>query len=178
VGGEHMGVVLELYVLAVDATGIYVINDGGRAWTSGRIDADASVFAEVKLLALEYEPGLALPIIHGTSNRQDGPRMVHTFVAVADTGPYAQFVLDRWPQALPVTPEGAVEVGPAIPHESNDRPFPRDCDVLLHAVGHLRNLCDTNRKARMDMSLHLRRHLGEFEPVLNRMYDNPLADEA
>jgi hypothetical protein len=95
-GGEHMGVVLELYTLAVDATGIYMINDGGQAWRTGRIDADTDVFAELELLAYEYEPGLALPIIHGTSNRQDGPHMVHTFVAVAETAPFVQFVLARW----------------------------------------------------------------------------------
>jgi hypothetical protein len=169
-GGEHMGVVLELYTLAVDATGIYMINDGGQAWRTGRIDADTDVFAELELLAYEYEPGLALPIIHGTSNRQDGPHMVHTFVAVAETAPFVQFVLARWPDAMPLTPQGAAEVGPAIPHASNARPYPRDADVLLHAVRHLRFLRDTDDGAREDMSLHLRRHLTAFEPVLNRMY--------
>ncbi len=168
---DHMGVRIELWVVAADQAGIWLLN-GDDAWRTDRISADEDVHAEVELLAYGHAPDLALSVIHSTSWRQDGPGIVLTYVAIGQAG---EFVQDRWPRALPITAELLEEVGRAFPHAADEAPIPRHIDVLMHAVRHLRFLRDTDTPTRDAMSADWRRHLEAFEPALSGMYSDRVA---
>ena len=73
-------------------------------------------------------------------------------------------VIDQWPNALPVTTEMFAKVGNPITHVANEPPTPRDIDVLLHVIRHLRFLRDTDGSAREVMSEAWLRHLAVWEP--------------
>lgn len=166
---DHMGVSVELWPLAADGTGIWLVS-GGDAWRSDRIMADSFIQTEVELLAAEYLPGVVLQVTHQTSSRQDKSGIVLTYVAIAEA---PEFVQDRWPGALPLTTELLGEVGKPFPHAPNGAPLPRRIDVLLHSVRHLRNLRDTDVPTSDALTQHWRRHLEPFEPALYCMFDEP-----
>jgi len=109
-------------------------------------------------------------LIHSTSWRVDGPAIILTWVGIAQTH---DLVIDQWPNALPVTTEMFAKVGKPITHAANEPPTPRDIDVLLHAIRHLRFLRDTDESARAVMSETWLRHLATWEPALAGMYSQP-----
>lgn len=162
---EHMGIQVELWTVAADKAGIWLLGDD--AWRSDRLAADADVHAEVELLAYQHAPDLALSLIHSTSWRQDGPGIVLTYIAIGQAGEHVQ---DRYPGALPIATGLLAEVGKPNWHEADAPPVPRYIDVLMHAVRHLRFLRDTDASALEAMSGHWRAHLAEFEPALSGMY--------
>jgi hypothetical protein len=166
---DHMGVRVELWVVAADQAGIWLLN-GDDAWRSDRISADEDVHAEVELLAYGHAPDLALSVIHSTSWRQDGPGIVLTYVAIGQAG---EFVQDRWPHALPITTQLLELVGRPYPHDAAQAPVPRHLDVLVHSVRHLRFLRDTDAPTRDAMSADWRQHLEAFEPALAGLYSEP-----
>ncbi len=166
---DHMGVHIELWTLAADDAGIWLVS-GGDAWRSARIDADSFVQSEVELLAAEYAPGVRLQVTHSTSWRQDRSGLVVTYVAIAEA---PEFVQDRWPDALPLTTEVLAEVGKPHPHAPNGAPMPRRIDVLVHAVRHLRFLRDMDVPTSAAMDSNWKRHLEPFEPALACMFDEP-----
>jgi hypothetical protein len=168
---DHAGVRLELWVMAADKTGIWLIS-GDDAWRTDRVSADEDAYAEIDLLAYGHAPDLALSVIHSTSWRQEASGFVLTFVAIAQAG---EFVQDRYPGALPITAELAAAVGPPIPHAADQPPVPRYIDVAFHAVRHLRWLRDTDRPTHDAMSADWLRHLEPFEPALAMMYQMPAA---
>lgn len=168
---DHMGVRAELWIVAADQTGIWLLN-GDDAWRSDRISADGDVHAEVELLAYGHAPDLALSVIHSTSWRQDGPGVVLTYVAIGQAG---EFVQDRWPSALPITTQLVELAGRPYPHDAAQAPLPRHLDVLMHAVRHLRFLRDTDAPTRDAMSAEWRHYLEAFEPALAGMYSDTIA---
>jgi hypothetical protein len=168
---DHMGVRVELWVVAADQAGIWLVS-GDDAWRSDRISADEDIHAEVELLAYGQAPDLALSVIHSTSWRQDGPGVVLTYIAIAQAG---EFVQDRFPAAVPITTELLELVGRPYPHDAAQAPTPRHLDVLMHAVRHLRFLRDTDAPTRGAMSAEWRRHLEAFEPALSGMYSDRVA---
>ena len=168
---DHAGVRLELWVLAADKTGIWLIS-GDDAWRTDRVSADEDAFAEIDLLAYGHAPDLALSVIHSTSWRQEASGFVLTFAAIAQAG---EFVQDRYPGALPITPGLLGTVGRPAPHDAARSPVPRYIDVLMHSVRHLRFLRDTDAPTRDAMSGDWRRHLEPFEPALAMLYQVPAA---
>ena len=166
---EHMGVRVELWLLAGDGTGIW-LTSGGDAWRSARIDADQFIQSEVELLAHEYVPDVVLKVTHSSSWRQDKSGLIVTYVAIAEA---PEFVQDRWPGALPLTTELLGEVGKPFPHAPNGAPLPRRVDVLMHAVRHLRFLRDTDAPTSAAMDANWKRHLEPFEPALACMFSEP-----
>ena len=166
---EPMGVRIELWPVAADGAGIWLVS-GGDAWRSARIDADSFVQSEVELLAAEYAPGVRLQVTHSTSWRQDRSGLVVTYVAIAEA---PEFVQDRWPDALPLTTEVLGEVGKPHPHAPNGAPLPRRIDVLMHAVRHLRFLRDMDVPTSAAMDSNWKSHLQPFEPALACMFDEP-----
>lgn len=169
---EHMGAIIELWVVAADRTGIWVLNRGAEPWYTDRIMADQFVHSEVELLACEHAISQALPVIHSTSWRQEGPHIVLTYLAIADAGPFVQ---DAWPDAVPLTAEVLNDVGHAIPHAANTPPLNRTFDVLINGIRHLRYLRDHDAPARAAMSDDWKRHLGPVEPALAGYYELPAA---
>jgi hypothetical protein len=167
--GEPMAAWAELWPLAADDNGIWLLS-GGDAWRAGPVPADSEPFFEIELLMHRHDPAMQLDLIHSTSWRVDGPRLILTWVGIARND---GLVIDRWPKALPVTTKLHEKVGNPITHAANEPPTPRDIDVLLHAIRHLRFLRDTDESARAVMTEAWLRHLTTWEPALSGMYSEP-----
>jgi hypothetical protein len=167
--GEPMTARVEIWPLAADENGIWLLS-GGDAWRTGPIPADSEPLFEVKLLVSEYDSRMKLDVIHSTSWRVDGPAVILTWIGIARSN---GLVIDQWPHALPVTPELYEKVGKPITHAADEPPTPRDIDVLIHAVRHLRFLRDTDESARAAMTNAWLQHLSSWEPALSGMYSEP-----
>jgi beta-phosphoglucomutase-like phosphatase (HAD superfamily) len=113
---------------------------------------------------------MKLDLIHSTSWRVDGPAVILTWIGIARAD---GLVIDQWPYALPVTTELYEKVGKPITHAADEPPTPRDVDVLIHAVRHLRFLRDTDESARAAMTNAWLQHLSSWEPALSGMYSEP-----
>ena len=171
---EKMGIVVEVWPLAADDAGIWLIS-GGDAWRSGPVMHDSDVHFEVQMLLREH--GLRLDdavVIHSTSWRPDGPAVVLTYVAVMKV---AGYVLETWPDAAPVTAALPAAVGKPPPHGAADVPVPRVVDVLLHGLRHLKFLAgpDGDAETAAAMDGNLLRHLAPLRPALAQMFSERLA---
>jgi hypothetical protein len=164
-----MAACVEVWPLAADDNGIWLLS-GGDAWRTGPIPADSEPLFEVKLLVSQHDRAMQFDLIHSTSWRVDGPSVILTWVGIAQVD---GLVIDRWPNALPVTPELFEQVGNPITHAANEPPTPRDIDVLMHAVRHVRFLRDTDESAREVMTAAWLRQLTAWEPALSGMYSEP-----
>ena len=183
---ELMTVTVEVWPLAADETGIWLVSDGD-AWRFGPVEATSDVHYEVELLLFHHgiDPDdavfISLPmetpraeVIHSTSWRPDGPTIVLTYIAVVKADGY---VRERWPAALPVTADLPEAVGKAPPHGAASVPVPRVVDVLLHGVRHLRFLLGPEGDAETAAALdaNWRRHLAPLKPALASMFSERLA---
>lgn len=164
--GEPMAAWVEIWPLAADETGIWLLS-GGDAWRTGPVPADSDPLFEVKLLVGQHDPEMQLDLIHSTSWRVDGPSVILTWVTIAHA---RGLVVEQWPDALPVTTKLAEKVGKPITHAANEPPTPRDIDVLMHAIRHLRFLRDTDDSARVVMPEAWLQNLDAWEPVLSGLY--------
>lgn len=171
---EKMGITVEVWPLAADEVGIWLIS-GGDAWRNGPVMYDSDLHFEVEMLLREH--GLSLDdvaVIHSTSWRPDGPAVVLTYMAVVTIGGYA---LDSWPDAAPVTPALPAAVGKAPPHGAADVPVPRWVDVPLHGIRHLAFLAGPDGDAETAAALdgNWLRHLAPLRPALATMFSERLA---
>ena len=164
-----MAACVEIWPLAADENGIWLLS-GGDAWRSGPIPADSEPLFEVKLLVSEHDSRMKLDVIHSTSWRTDGPAVILTWIGIARAN---GLVIDKWPSALPITAEMFRKVGNPITHAADEPPTPRDIDVLMHAIRHLRFLRDTDESTRGAMTDAWRQHLSTWEPALSGMYSEP-----
>ena len=164
---EHMGAVVEVWPVAADATGIWLLS-GADAWRSERIPADDEPHSMLDYTL--WANGAKYPkFAHSTSWRVDGPHIVLTYITVIDVDP-EEPVKDSWPDALPISAELAEAVGPAGAGEALQPPVPRHIDVLLHGIRHLRFLLDTDSTARESLADPWPRHLDGLQPALAGMY--------
>lgn len=184
---ENMTVTVEVWPLAADETGIWLLSDGD-AWRHGPVKAASDVHYEVERLLFRHgiDPHdvaafIALPagtpaagVIHSTSWRPHGPSIVLTYMAVVKAGGY---VLEAWPHAAPVTPALPAAIGKAPPHGAAEVPVPRVADVLLHGLRHLRFLATDEGDAETAAALdeNWLRHLAPLRPALAMMFSERLA---
>ena len=182
---ELMTVTVEVWPLAADEAGIWLLSDGD-AWRYGPVEAASDVHYEVELLLFQHDidpdsavfievPGLpATDVIHSTSWRPDGPTIVLTYMAVVNPGGY---VRERWPTAVPVTAALPAAIGKAPPHGAAEVPVPRVADVLLHGIRHLRWLATDEGDAETAAALdeNWLRHLAPLRPALAMMFSERLA---
>ena len=184
--GELMTVAVEVWPLAADKAGIWLVSGGGP-WRFGPVEAASDVHYEAELLlfghdidpdsALFIEVPAARPVtdvIHSTSWRPDGPAIVLTYMAVVRAPGYA---LETWPDAAPVTAALPAAVGKAPPHAAAEVPVPRVVDALLHGLRHLRFLATDEGDAETAAALdeNWLRHLAPLRPALARMFSERLA---
>ena len=184
---EPMNVTVEVWPAAADETGLWLVS-GGDAWRFGPVAADSDVHYEVEFLLCEHgiqqgnaerfvvdqgQPG-DVAVLHSTSWRPDGSSIVLTYMAVVRA---EGFVLDRWPDAAPITAALPAAIGKAPPHGAAEVPVPRVADVLLHGIRHLRFLAgpegDAETAAALDANWH--RHLAPLKPALAEMFSERLA---
>jgi hypothetical protein len=182
--GELMTVTVEVWPLAADEAGIWLLSDGD-AWRFGPVEAASDVHYEAELLLFRHgiDPGDAVFIrlaadtpqtaaLHSTSWRPHGPTIVLTYMAVVKSGGYAR---ERWPAAAPLTAALPEAVGKAPPHGAAEVPVPRLVDVPLHGLRHLRFLMDYDAETAAALDENWRRHLAPLEPALFTMFSERLA---
>ncbi|MQA15580.1 MAG: hypothetical protein GEV09_15865 [Pseudonocardiaceae bacterium] len=163
---EHMGVVPEVWPVAADELGIWLLS-GRDAWRGDRIPADSEPHFEVEGLLYAHRVERAA-LLHSTSWRPDGPHVVLTYMAVIGVN---ELVRDEWPAALPVSAELLPHVGNPFPHGPTEVPVARDIDVLHHGLRHLRFLLDTDSSARDALTRWWKEHLSQLTPTLAGMYE-------
>lgn len=165
--GEPMPVFVEVWPVAADETGIWLLS-GQDAWRSGPVRADDEPHSEVRFALAENYATDDVVLLHSTSWRVDGPHLILTYMAVVHI---PGLVHDFWPDALPVSLDLADAVGRPLPYTPTEPPIPRYIDVLLHGIRHLRFLLDTDATSAAALDEYWRRHLAELRPALARMYD-------
>lgn len=166
---EPMAVRLEVWPVAADDLGIWLIS-GDDAWRPALpVAADSEPHAEVELELASHGTKERTALLHSTSWRVDGPAVVLTYVAVAHT---SGLVKDAWPAARPVSTAVVDAVGTPGPGPTIEPPAPRYIDVLIHAIRHLRFLLDNDAGARAALTDPWPRHLAKWEPALAMMYED------
>jgi hypothetical protein len=163
---EDMKVRVEVWPLAADAAGLWLLSDD--AWRSGNVPADDEPHSEISYLLGDHGVIDDTGLVHSTSWRVDGPAVILTYLAVVHT---PDLVLDAWPDARPVTDDLMKAVGKPPTHAPTEAPAPRYIDVLLHGLRHLRFLMDADATTASAFDANWRRHLEPLEPELARMYD-------
>ncbi len=178
---EPMTVVAEVWPLAADETGLWLISGEEGPWDSDIIMADSDMHWEVETALLAHgiaresvialhltsasEPG-AVEASVWTSCRPFGTSIIHTYMAAVRPEGFAR---EQWPEARPVTVDLALAYKPRS-HGAADPPMPRDVDVLIHGLRHLKNLIETDDDNAAALGELWRRHLEPFKPALATMY--------
>lgn len=163
---ENMSVVVEVWPLAADDHGIWLIS-GDDAWRSPPVPADSEPHFEVELLMATH--GVGQPaLLHSTSWRPDGPAVVLTYMAVVSS---TEPIRTRWSNARPVSSDLLPAVGNPTTHGPAEVPVPRYIDVLHHGLRHLRFLVDTDGTARTALTGHWATWLEQMRPALAGMYE-------
>ncbi len=164
---EPMAAWVEVWPVAADTQGIWLISGSTQWHPALPVAADSEPHAEVELLLAENGALTDAALIHSTSWRVDGPRLVLTYMVIVNC---PGFVRKQWPMAAPVDVWLPAAVGRPLTHAANEPPTPRHVDVLLHGLRHLRFLRDEDGTAAAVMSAEWHRHLDGFAPALARMY--------
>jgi len=163
---DGLGVRVEVWPLAADAAGIWLIG-GTEPWRSEPVPSAGDPHLAVTGLLAEHRVLDAAGLVHSTSWRVDRDDVVLTYLSVLRS---SRRVRDDWPLAMSVRPEVVDSVGRPWASEPLEPPVPRPIDVLLHGLRHLRFLLDSDAGVRSALDETWRLHLEEFEPTLARMY--------
>lgn len=164
-GMGTMGVRVEVWPVAADPAGLWLLSGGDALRCDGVLDSDDDVFDVAAWLLWRHD--LQPKVLHSTSWRQDGATLIATFVAAVDADGFA---LDRDPRVAPIAVPLADAVGRPLPHAADEPPTPRDVDVLFHALRHLRFLLDTDDTTADALDGHWRAALAPLAATLAGMY--------
>jgi hypothetical protein len=165
---EPMNVHVEVWPVAADETRIWLVSGLGP-WYSGPVMSDQEPHSEVEYALSQHGAVSDAVILHSTSWRVNEQSLLLTYMAVLRT---SDPVLDTWPDANPVGLELAEHVGPTRPYRPTDPPEPRDIDVLLHGLRHLRFLSQTDATNAAALNEYWRIHLEGLTPALAYMYSD------
>lgn len=178
---EYKRTILEVWPIAADDTAVWLLPGDDALYTHG-VPYDHPEHFEVVTALADFGFNMvegrlpAVRLLHQTSSRendpQDDPRFgrhfLHSWVAVADS--CDRYVVDLWPDALPITEALLAQVGNPPPHAPDDRPWPRRIDVLHHAVRHLAFLRLYAEPESRALPILLHPHLDRMEPALATLY--------
>lgn len=167
---DYLGVRVEVWPVAADEFGIWLVSDEADAWRSGYVPADSEPHRAAERLLDEHQQFNQLRLLHSTSWRTDRDAIMLTYIAVLGGHSSHEFVRDVWPHARPLTLEAATAVGKPLPHGPAEPPTPRYIDVLMHAVRHLRFLLETDVHAQAALDDHWQHSLNNLQPALASMY--------
>ena len=184
---EKMSVTVEVWPLAADEAGIWLLSGGDALAVSARSGATATCTTRssgccsttastraARISSRSLPKCRAAAVIHSTIWRPDGPAVVLTYMAVvglAGTCWRRGRTPRRSPSALPAA------VGKAPPHGAAEVPVPRVVDVLLHGLRHLKFLAgpDGDAETAAALDANLPRHLAPLRPALAEMFSERLA---
>lgn len=174
-GLEYMQVRPEVWPLAADRMGIWLLS-GAQQWKPlGPVYSDGSVHADVEGIlttnGVDIDPELLL-VLHSPSWRSDGYAVILSYVAVVAV--QGDFVRSQWPGAEPVSPLLPAAVGQPLKHGPVDPPIVRDVDVLLHALRHLAflRLYDSTSAAVLERNRYWSAALDTLQPALAGLYQH------
>jgi hypothetical protein len=163
----------EVWPVAADETGLWLLGDGPRPSLPVMDDAEPHDYAEMELMQAGMLADLA--VLHSTSWRvtydpfTDRNHLVVTYVAVLRC---SGLVREAWPDAIPITVEAAdAELGQVPTHGATEAPAVRHFDVLFHALRHLRFLFEHDATVAAALDSVWDGHLAELEPAIARMYE-------
>ncbi|WP_219504692.1 hypothetical protein [Nonomuraea ceibae] len=166
---ENMNVRVEVWPVIADEIGLWLAS-GLDAWRSGNVSYDLGPRDEVQYILDKHEIGERLQVIHSTSWRAENGHVILTYIAAIHCPDLAR---KSWPEAAPISPDLAVEVGKPTPTPPTGEPVPRYIDVLLHGLRHFRFLTLTDGPAREALGDRWRQYLQAFAPALSGMYEYP-----
>lgn len=173
---EPMTIWGELWIVTADDMGLWKI--GGIApLRDGPVYADNSIHFLIESLLSKngFDPrppaqGGDCLMIHSTSWRPYGPRMLHTYLAAVRPRGLA---MDTWPDAIPITPDlwAADAAGKPPTHGATEEPIPRTLDVLIHGIGHFKWQINHNATHRRALGTLWRMGVRPFKETLAEMYE-------
>ncbi|GAA2347133.1 hypothetical protein [Dactylosporangium salmoneum] len=165
---EPMTVYPEVWPVAADAKGLWLISGDGPWRPALPIYADGDVHQEVELeLSSNGIDRADVVLLHSTSWRADGPAIVLTYIAIVRKPGY---VRQNWPGAEPISPLLPAAVGKPPTHAADEAPAPRYVDCLLHAIRHVAFLRDRDATAAAVLDEHWLSALSGLDPALAGMY--------
>jgi hypothetical protein len=167
---DRLGVRVEVWPVAADEFGIWLVSEEADAWRSDYVPAVTEPHKIAEQLLDAREQFNRLRLLHSTSWRTDRDAVVLTYIAVLGGHGSHEYVRDVWTSARPLTLDTAEAVGRPLPHGPVEPPTPRYIDVLMHGVRHLRFLLETDIQAQAGLDDHWRRSLSELQPTLAGMY--------
>jgi hypothetical protein len=172
--GRPMTIVTEVWPVAADETGLYLLGQGPRPSLPVMDDAEPHDYAEMELM----QAGMwaSTKALHSTSWRIDYDKdlgqnyLIVTYLAIIGC---ADLVRAEWgDDIIAITTEAAnAELGNVPTHGATEAPAVRHFDVLFHGLRHLLFLLAHDATVAATMDELWRRHLAEFEPAIARMYD-------
>lgn len=163
---ENMPIIPEVWPVATDRAGLWLVS-GDDAWRTSAVASDSEPHFELELELMGRGVRDRVTMMHSTSWRIDGPRMIVTYMAVVQA---SDLVRGLWPQARPITAKLLDAVGKPPTHDPTEPPAPRYIDVLMHGLRHLRFLMDTDPANAAAMGEDMRRHLEPLAPALAGLY--------
>ena len=163
---NDMAVIPEVWPVAADRVGIWLVS-GDDAWRTMAVASDSEPHFEIELELMARGVRDRLAMMHSTSWRIDGPRLIVTYMAVLQA---EDLVKGIWPGARPVTAKLLDAVGKPPVHAPDEAPAPRYIDVLAHGLRHLRFLMDTDPANAAAMGPLMRQHLEPLSPALAGLY--------
>ena len=172
---EPMTVHVEVWPIAADEIGLWLLS-GNDGWRAGPVMADDEPHSEVEYAISDHMPLDDVVLLHSTSWRVDGPRVVLTYMALVRT---TDFVREAWPDARPINLDLAEAVGKPLSYKPSEPPTPRHIDVLVHGLRHLRFLMSTDSANAAAMEGYTQQHLAKLDPAFAAMYnDRQFPEEA
>jgi hypothetical protein len=170
---EPMAVRLEIWPVSADTTGIWLVS-GDDAWRPRLpVMADTEPHADVDLELYSHGAADDVALLHSTSWRVDGPAVVLTYMAVLRN---PGVVLDRWPNARPISLPLVEAVGKPPTHSPIEPPAPRHIDVLLHGLRHFRLLMAMDATSAAALIEPWPTHLQPLQPALAGLYSQVHAE--
>ena len=131
--------------------------------------ADDEPHSEVEYAISEHMLLDDVALLHSTSWRVDGPRVVLTYMALVRS---ADLVRETWPSAMPINLDLAEAVGKPLGYKPSEPPTPRHIDVLMHGLRHLRFLMSTDSANTAAMDGYTQQHLAKLDPAFAAMYND------
>jgi hypothetical protein len=164
---ENMAVIPEVWAIAADRLGIWLVQDS--PWYAAPVPADSEAHFEIELELTARGIRDRVALMHSTSWRTDYRLggMVVTYMVVVRAD---DLVRGIWAKAKPVTLAAMEMVGKPEPHAPDEAPSPSAFHVLMHGLRHLRFLMDTDPRSAEAMGELMRQHLEPLRPAIAAMY--------
>lgn len=163
-----MTLIPEVFAVAAPSDGLWLLD--ADAWRCRMpVMSDSDPYHEVKLELAAHGAADDLLWLHETSGHVDGPTYVLSHIAAVHCP--GDEVLDRWPNAVPITRAALVVAGRPPAHGPVELPDVRHFDVLVHGLRTTKGEIQTNEDTAAILGpTYWPVHLEPLAPAFARMY--------